>query len=300
MQESRLFQILYYLLNKGEATASELAEKFEVSVRTIYRDIDKLSCAGIPVYTVTGYKGGIRLDESFVLKKSVLSQEDMQNILMGVQSLSAICFPSADAVSSKLQALFQMQNADWVEVDYSRWGCDAEKEKRTFGLLQKAIQEKREICFKYYNSRGEVSDRKCLPVKLIFKGRAWYLHAYCFNRNAMRVFRISRMKELHVTDQLFQGISKENALFPPQADGKMIEIELSFNKKAAHRIYDIFDESMITETEDGFIVKTAVPEDEWLFGFLMSFGDGLTILKPAYLKEELKKRFISALKHLES
>ena len=88
MSESRLFQIVYHLLIKGESTASEPVEKFEVSTRTIYRDIDKLSCAGIPVYTATGYKGGIRLTDGFVLEKSVLPKEDMQNILTGVQSVS--------------------------------------------------------------------------------------------------------------------------------------------------------------------------------------------------------------------
>lgn len=100
MSEGRLFQILYHLLYKGEATASELASKFEVSTRTIYRDIDKLSGAGIPVYTAAGYRGGIHLDETFVLNKSLLSENDIQSILMGIESLSAISFSSSTEVIS--------------------------------------------------------------------------------------------------------------------------------------------------------------------------------------------------------
>ena len=101
MSESRLFKILYYLLDKGTVTAPELAKKFEVSVRTIYRDIDMLSGAGIPVYTTTGHGGGIHLFDNFVLKKSLLSEQEMQDILIGVQSLSAVL-----SYSEKLHFLF--------------------------------------------------------------------------------------------------------------------------------------------------------------------------------------------------
>ena len=339
MRESRLFQILYHLLNKGEATASELAEKFEVSIRTIYRDIDKLSGAGIPVYTTAGYKGGVHLDENFVLKRSLLSKEDMQNILMGVQSLSAVGFSQQEDCLAKLQGLFQMQDTDWIEVDFSRWGCDPERERNTFGLLKEAIQQKRQIHFAYYNSQGESGYRECLPMKLVFKDRAWYLRAYCLKRNAERLFRISRIRNLEMTEKYFESIPDENLLFAlPEAisteaalteampsemeaaeaaltkntssdaglleavelkSGRIIEMELNFEKTDAYRIYDVFDDSVITEAEDRLIVKAAMPEDGWLYGFLMSFGDSLTIIRPAYLKEELIKRYKAALKHFE-
>ena len=206
MSESRLFQILYYLLGRGQATASELAEKFEVSTRTIYRDIDKLSSAGIPVYTTTGHGGGVQLVENFVLKQALLSKEDMQNILIGVQSLSAACLPEADAVIAKLQAIFQMQTSNWIEVDYSRWGCRAEKEKSSFELLKKAIQDRYQIQFQYYNSTGEFSERRCHPLKLIYKDKAWYLSAFCLKRKDIRLFRISRMRKLELTGQHFEEV----------------------------------------------------------------------------------------------
>lgn len=313
MAESRLFQILYYLLDRREATASELAEKFEVSIRTIYRDIDKLSGAGIPVYTTTGYKGGVHLDENFVLKNSLLSKEDMQNILMGVQSLSAVGFSQQEDSLAKLRGLFQIQETDWIEVDFSRWGCDPEREKSIFGRLKEAIQQKRQVHFAYYNSRGESSYRECLPMKLVFKDRAWYLQAYCLEKNSERLFRLSRVRELAVTEISFEGIPERqpSALLettPPNADtlpettpaeaSRIIEMELSFVQKDAYRIYDIFDESMITAAKDGLIVKAAMPEDDWLYGFLMSFGDRLTVLSPAYLNDELIRRYQSALAHL--
>lgn len=300
MSESRLFQILYYLLGRGQATACELAEKFEVSTRTIYRDIDKLSSAGIPVYTTTGHGGGVQLVENFVLKQALLSKEDMQNILIGVQSLSAACLPEADAVIAKLQAIFQMQTSNWIEVDYSRWGCRAEREKSSFELLKKAIQDRYQIQFQYYNSTGEFSERGCYPLKLIYKDKAWYLSAFCLKRKGIRLFRISRMRKLELTDQHFEEILREeqpSSSKPPE--NHLMEMELSFSKEMAYRVYDSFDEDVITQSGEKLIVKVAMPEDEWLYGFLMSFGDKLTVLDPPYLKEELKKRFRMALNHLK-
>ena len=300
MSESRLFQILYYLLGRGQATASELAEKFEVSTRTIYRDIDKLSSAGIPVYTTTGHGGGVQLVENFVLKQALLSKEDMQNILIGVQSLSAACLPEADAVIAKLQAIFQMQTSNWIEVDYSRWGCRAEREKSSFELLKKAIQDRYQIQFQYYNSTGEFSERGCYPLKLIYKDKAWYLSAFCLKRKGIRLFRISRMRKLELTDQHFEEILREeqpSSSKPPE--NHLMEMELSFSKEMAYRVYDSFDEDVITQSGEKLIVKVAMPEDEWLYGFLMSFGDKLTVLDPPYLKEELKKRIQMALNHLK-
>ncbi len=300
MSESRLFQILYYLLGRGQATASELAEKFEVSTRTIYRDIDKLSSAGIPVYTTTGHGGGVQLVENFVLKQALLSKEDMQNILIGVQSLSAACLPEADAVIAKLQAIFQMQTSNWIEVDYSRWGCRTEKEKSSFELLKKAIQDRYQIQFQYYNSTGEFSERKCHPLKLIYKDKAWYLSAFCLKRKDIRLFRISRMRKLELTGQHFEEVPEERPSFSSQSSEEhLIVMNLSFSKEVAYRVYDSFDEEVITHSDERLIVKGAMPEDEWLYGFLMSFGDKLTVLDPSYLKEELKKRFKVALKHLE-
>jgi len=136
LQESRLFKILYYLLNNGKTTASELAEMFEVSIRTIYRDIDALSSAGIPVYANNGRKGGIQLLDG---------------------------------------ALFQSNAQSWIEIDFSRWGSVIQRERNLFALLKTGILEKRKIEFDYFSSAGVKSNRTIEPVKLIYKDKAWYL-----------------------------------------------------------------------------------------------------------------------------
>ena len=122
MQESRLFKIVYHLLEKGQATAPELAEKFEVSVRTIYRDIDALSGAGIPIYAEAGRNGGIHLMNGFVLDKAVLSEEEKQEILTALQSINTTQNISSSQTLQKLSAIFNLSSENWLEVNFSRWG----------------------------------------------------------------------------------------------------------------------------------------------------------------------------------
>lgn len=169
MQESRLFRILYYLLDKGRATAPELAEKFEVSVRTVYRDIDTLSSAGIPVYVTTGRNGGVQLLDSYVLNKSFFSDKEKQEILSSIQSLSAVRYPEMDSVLQKLGAIFQMGHTDWIEVDFSRWGSIAENENKLFHQLKQSIFDRRKIRFDYLSSSGTDGKREVLPRKLAYK-----------------------------------------------------------------------------------------------------------------------------------
>lgn len=301
MSESRLFKILYYLLDKGTVTAPELAKKFEVSVRTIYRDIDMLSGAGIPVYTTTGHGGGIHLLDNFVLKKSLLSEQEMQDILIGVQSLSAVQYPDTDGVMSKLKATFQIAESDWIEIDFSRWGSIVEKEKQYFEMLKRSILGRQEIQFLYHNSLGEGSQRRCQPLKLVYKDKAWYLYAYCLKRNDYRLFRISRIKELLVTDQYFKSHSemKESVFSLMEEMGKPITIELSFPKEVSYRVYDTFEDDVIKWNGQEIRVNVTLPETEWLYSFIMSFGNQISILYPVSLKEKIIERYKIALKHFE-
>lgn len=301
MSESRLFKILYYLLDKGTVTAPELAKKFEVSVRTIYRDIDMLSGAGIPVYTTTGHGGGIHLLDNFVLKKSLLSEQEMQDILIGVQSLSAVQYPDTDGVMSKLKATFQIAESDWIEIDFSRWGSIVEKEKQYFEMLKRSILGRQEIQFLYYISLGEVSQRRCQPLKMVYKDKAWYMYAYCLKRNDYRLFRISRIKELLVTDQYFKSHSemKESVFSLMEEMGKPITIELSFPKEVSYRVYDTFEDDVIKWNGQEIRVNVTLPETEWLYSFIMSFGNQISILYPISLKEKIIERYKIALKHFE-
>jgi len=299
MSESRLFKIIYYLLDKEQVSATELAEICEVSVRTIYRDIDMLSCTGIPIYANTGRNGGIRLLDHYVLRNAVLSEEEKQEILMGVQSLSAIQDPAADDILVKLGAVFQTAQVNWIEVDFSRWGSTQEKEQKVFSILKQAILERKVIRFTYYSSCGHSHRRDAEPVKLLYKDKSWYVFAFCPDKSDYRLFRISRMKEIVLTEKTFEmKAESSNPVLPKPEDlGELLQLELNFPDECGYRLYDTFDESAISKTESGYKVQATLPENEWLYSFVMSFGDKATVIRPEHLKDNIIKRYENALQH---
>ena len=300
MQESRLFRILYYLLDKGHATAPELAEKFEVSVRTIYRDVDAISSAGIPIYVTTGRNGGIQFLDNYVLNKSFFSDSEKLKILSGLQSLSAVQYPEVDAVLNKLGAIFQIGLTDWIDVDFSRWGSVAENENRLFRQLKLSILENREITFDYHTSSGNSGKRNVYPYKLVYKDRAWYLYAFCVSRNENRLFRLSRIKNLILTEAHFERKADihYHSVFPkPEKIGDLIDLELEFTLDVGYRLFDTLDDATITKHEDGYTVKLTLPENNWLYDFLMSFGNKVTIIRPKSIRQTLKMKHEAARDH---
>lgn len=286
MQESRLFKIIYHLLDKGKATALELAGKFEVSVRTIYRDIDALSEAGIPIYTETGRNGGIHLMNDFVLDKAILSEEEKQEILLALQSMNIT--KDNSEILQKLSAVFHLNSENWLEIDFSRWGNQG-RDNDKFNLLKSAIIHRKCVKITYAGSNEKATERIVQPMKILYKSMAWYLKAYCTLKQDYRVFKLNRIIELEVLSDSFP-----HQVFPElEKDSKQIykKIVLRFSKKAAYRVYDEFDMTQIEiQTNGDFIVSAQMPEDTWLIGYLLTFGTQVDILEPAYLKEVLAEQ----------
>nr|WP_300884697.1 YafY family protein [uncultured Schaedlerella sp.] len=288
MQESRLFKILYHLLDKGQATAPELAERFEVSVRTIYRDIDALSGAGIPVYTEAGRNGGIHLLNDFVLDKAVLSEAEKQEILAALQSIHITRNMDGSRTLQKLSALFQLHSENWLEVDFSRWGNPG-YDNETFELLKSAVIRHRSVKLRYAGSYEEIRERTVQPYKLVYKAKAWYLQAFCTEKQDWRIFKLNRILELEVLEE---GFSQLNPPGPIETfEGEYPKVTLRFPKEMSYRVYDEFDKAQIQRQENGDLVVSAnMPEDPWLIGFLLSFGTRVDILSPSHLKEAVAEQ----------
>lgn len=202
MQESRLFKILYYLLDRGHATAPELAERFEVSVRTVYRDIDALSGAGIPVYTETGRNGGIYLMNNYMLDRTVLSDGEKMEILSALQGMGTIGNGNGKAAFEKLSGLFRVQPENWYEMDFSRWGSQtADTEK--FETLKTAVISHNRVEILYAGAGQEKMKRTVEPFKLLYKSNAWYLKAWCTEKEALRLFKLNRILEWKLLEESF-------------------------------------------------------------------------------------------------
>ncbi len=285
MKNDRLFQMLYLLLQKGSVTAPEAAETLGVSVRTVYRDLDALSAAGVPVYASQGRGGGISLMSGYAFNKALLSDEEQNQILYAIQSLRA-ADGRTGALLSKLGGIFQKPGVNWIEVDFSRWGF-GRVDRQRFEVLRNAILEKRVLQIVYCNSAGETASRLVKPFKLVFKDKNWYLQAYCTKADDYRLFKVCRIMELTLTDETFTETFEEAPPVdvPMTPSGEWLPAELLFAPSAAYRVYDDYACNAVEAREDGsLLVRTALPADDWATGYLISFGDGVTILSPPELR----------------
>lgn len=297
MQINRLLEIVYILLDKKMITAKELSERFEVSQRTIYRDIDALSEAGIPVYANKGKGGGIRLLDNFVLNKSVLSEKEQIDILSALHGLNALNVPDIEPVLEKLGAMFKKNNENWIDVDFSRWGSDSDERKK-FSLIKSAILNKKVITFNYFSTYGEKTARTLEPLKLIFKGQSWYIYGFCRLKKDFRLFKITRIKDLGCFEESFERDIPENIWSESKKGNvKSIKLVLKIDAKMSYRVYDEFEEENIQKNSDGsFNVTAYFVEDEWVYGYILSFGNYAEVLEPIHMCKIIKEKLEESLK----
>jgi predicted DNA-binding transcriptional regulator YafY len=302
MRIDRLLGITLMLLNKRNVTARDLAERFEVSTRTIYRDIDDLCAAGVPVFTNKGNNGGISLLDNFVLSRSMLTEHERDSLLLALKTLQATRYPEIDAILEKIGAVFKnVEAADWVHIEFSPWGSLPNEENK-FLDIKRAILERRVVAFDYLNSDGILSHREAEPLSLIFKSHAWYIAAYCQMRHDLRLFRVSRMRNLVVTEQVFvrRTLDKADAEEPQAAEPlkPLVTLKLRFPSRDLFRIYDDFDQGKVAHNPDGTCdVSITWPEDEWVYGYILSFGSFVEVLEPAHVREIIRRRLQNALEY---
>lgn len=288
MKNDRLFQLIYLLLEKERISAPELATRLEVSVRTIYRDVEALSIAGVPIYAAQGKGGGISLLPGYSFDKTLLSDEEQNQLLFAVQSLQA-ADQKVDELIRKLGASFQKPRADWIAVDFSRWGLHRTDTER-FELMKTAILGKQILHITYCGASGETTKRFLHPLRLVYKDKYWYLQAYCLRADDFRLFKMGRIVNLESTGETFTR-DYTNEIPPIESESppySIVHLRLRFSKNVAFRVYDEFQKSNIIREADGSIlVNVDFPLDSWLISYLCSFGTDIDILAPAYLKNQL-------------
>lgn len=295
MQINRLFEIVYVLLQQKTVTAKELSERFGVSQRTIYRDIDILSLTGIPVYTEKGKGGGIGLLSEFILNKSLLSEQEQMGILTALQGLSKVTPTESANVLQKMATIFNKNISNWVQVDFSDWSID---NSDMFNYLKVAILERYVVEFDYYNTSGEKMKRRIEPVQLWFKSRAWYVKGFCLTRQEIRLFKLVRVKNLVVTNELFPERNLQ-VLQPEDNQDKCkmqgITIKIRVRPEMAYKVFDDFNENAIEKQEDGsFLVTFECPEewfkDDWIYGWLLSYAEYIDVLSPVNIQNVIKEK----------
>ncbi|NLU31039.1 MAG: YafY family transcriptional regulator [Clostridiaceae bacterium] len=295
MKLERMLSIIIYLLNREKVKAKELADRFEVSVRTIYRDIEALSQAGIPVIAYQGVDGGIGIMEGYKLDRNLLTSDEVFRIVAGLKGLYSI------SEDKKIKLLIEkltcvagasdyIPTGNEIMIDLSPWNRNDQLGVR-IREIKKAIQERRIIEFMYY-SNGRLTERRAEPYIIIFKESNWYLYAWCLLRNDFRLFRLRRMSGLGITETGFEprDFSMDSVKLNSEFDAdKHSTIVVLFDKSMIYSVNDIFGVDNYETDPDGRLKVTfQMKIDGWLYGFLLGFGDKIEVLEPVELRNTIK------------
>jgi predicted DNA-binding transcriptional regulator YafY len=302
----RLLAIIVHLLNRRTATAKELAERFEVSVRTIYRDIATLNGAGIPVIANQGYEGGLAIPDGYKLSRQLLTGRDLAAMLATLRGVNqAMANRDLQRIIDTLDSLLIKDDTaaglpahHSLVVDITPWGPTLTSEE-TVRTVQRAVDSGLLLDFSYTDASGKVSRRTVEPHTLVYKGYAWYVIAYCRLRHDFRLFRLSRITRPHLRGELFlhRDIGDIQRFF--QFDyGPTQPVLLRFAPSARTKVEDFFPGADLDCDENGYLTTSLdLPEDPWLFAVLLGFGADLEILLPRSWREKMEK-VIHAMKNL--
>lgn len=294
MKIERLLTMIIMLLNRKKVTAQEFADFFNVSVRTIYRDIDSLSSAGIPVVSYPGANGGIRLLEGYKMDQQMLTKEEITSISIALKSvLTSYEDLPAKTVLEKLEgiAVKEQPAFDYLFVDDSPWGQNIHlKEKVT--LLKQAITTTICVSFSYVSSQSNGSFRTIEPHTLVQKGRIWYVYGYCLLRKAFRLFKLTRIENLQLSQTFFirkevneEELPWDKAWYSPD---NLVTLRMAFHPDIRLKIEELFGVESIETNQS--IVTIEIPEDEWLYGFILSFADQVEVLEPTHIREIIQQK----------
>lgn len=306
----RLLSILVVLLRKKRVQSKELAEMFGVSVRTILRDVEAINLAGIPIVTYQGANGGIGVAEGYRLDRSILTSDEMAAIITAIKGVAGTVPDSRhDILVEKFKNTLSSTQMDRLDakvnqlvIDLSPWG-GGELLKGKVAAIRKAIEECREISFAYTDSNGSSTQRTVEPYSLLLKGQKWYLYAWCLMREDFRLFKLSRIKGMEVLEKAFNPREVSLEQYPWENEwsspDNLIEIDLVFDPEMVSIVEEWFGGETV-ELDDGRImVKMMLPENNWLYGFLLSFGTGVEVISPPHLRsivagiaEEIYKKYI--------
>ncbi len=305
MKLERLMTITILLLNRKRVQAQELAERLEVSLRTIYRDLDTLGQAGIPIVSYTGTEGGYEIMDSFRLDRQLLSLDELTALstaLRGLESTKAYDGSNMDLLLSKVGAMVataekgQAGEGERIQVDFTPWK-NSEEDRSRYDSLRQAVNDRKLIRFKYTSRDSGEQEREVEPMALVLKTYSWYLHGYCRLRGDYRIFKLSRIRELNVQSESF--VRREKSLAElnerwkkPEKDAADTPIQavLRFKASAAVSVLDRFDESEIERLTDGqLIVRTAYPNEKWLLSTILHYMTDVKVLEPASIAMKVKR-----------
>lgn len=290
MKIDRLLGIVTTLLQRDKATAPELAKMFEVSRRTIQRDIDVICQAGIPVITYPGGNGGIAIADGYRLDKSALTTDELQSIIAGLRGLDSITSsPRIGRLIAKLspQGRPTASAQESILIDLSSHYRNSLAEK--IALLREAISAHQLVAFDYYSERG-LTVRTVEPYLILFKWTSWYLLGYCRNRDAFRLFKLNRLWHYRTTDESFlpRTLPAEELAVDDYFVGGH-EITILFDRSVEHLVVEEYGpDSYAITGDDQLRLAVRYVNKDYILSWVLSFGDRAQVVSPAELANEVR------------
>lgn len=299
MKLQRLLGITMLLLSRKRVGAQELARRFEVSLRTIYRDIEVINAAGVPIASFAGIDGGYEIMDEFRIERQIVTYDDLSFIVTALKGMqSTLQDQQMEHLLDKISALFAKSDRHRLEeegeqliIGVNPWmRVDADKDK--LAALRLAARNRNVVWLTYSSSEGDTEVRSVEPIGLAWKGSAWYLYAYCRLRRDCRTFKLSRIRQLRVDMEVFprrkERLEDLDSRWGQRGMRSYITMALRFHPRVRVRVEEYFGLEQITVEEDGsLLVRSEHPEDAWLYGMLLSYGPDVHVLEPETLAEEI-------------
>jgi len=300
MKVDRLVSIIMILLEKERIGAQELADMFEVSPRTIYRDIDAINMAGIPILSTSGVGGGFEIMQNYKIDKKVFSTADLSTILMGLSSLSNM-IRGDELVNAlaKVKSFIPADRAKDIElkanqiyIDLSPWMGNGNVQP-FLEIIKTALQENKLLSFEYADRYGNKTERTAEPYQLVLKSSHWYFQGYCLARNDYRLFRLSRISNLQTQEESFtlRDYQKPQLYFADILTAMQTKIKLRIHKSVMERVLDYCAyEHFTPDGDEHYLVDFPFVENDYYYNILFSFGDKCECLEPMNIRSEMKRR----------
>ncbi|MDF1494843.1 helix-turn-helix transcriptional regulator [Caproiciproducens sp. CPB-2] len=300
MKVDRLVSVIMILLDKERIGAQELADMFEVSPRTIYRDIDTINMAGIPIRSTPGVGGGFEIMQKYKIDKKVFSTSDLSAILMGLSGLSNV-IRGDELVNAlaKVKSFIPADRAKDIElkanqiyIDLSPWMGNRNIQPY-LEIIKTTLQESKLLSFEYADRYGNRTSRTAEPYQLVLKSNHWYLQGYCHKRNDYRLFKLSRMSSLQMQEETFtpRDYQKPTLDFADILESMQTEIKIRIHRSVMDRVLDFCSyEHFWPDGDEHYIVRFPFIENDYYYNILLGFGDKCECLEPLHIRTEMKRR----------
>lgn len=300
MKIDRLVSIIMILIENKKISATKLAEMFEVTPRTIYRDIEAINQAGIPIITYPGVNGGIGIVEEYKINKKLFTTSDITTLLIGLGSISST-LSKEELVNTlaKVKGLVPAEKMREIElksnqiaIDLTSW-IGNKKLQPNLEEIKRALNESRFLSFKYSDRSCKRSNRKVEPYRLVLKDTNWYLQGYCTLKQDFRIFKLSRISEVEILEDIFipREFEAKSLVSSNWIKKRIITIKLLIHESLRERVMEYCGEENIKSYgENKLIVDFPFTEDDFSYNIVLGFGHKCECLEPAHVREEIIQR----------